>query len=476
MSDKAKQNLSLTCMFGAFVFLQFTLLGLANRAGEGYLTTAQRDLVYYVLQVLVILGYLLYSLISRLCFSGRARRITVSCTLALFLLCLIVMLAAGSDSLLNVIVSMAAVLCLGGIGGGVHHRMSLETVMGAEVAKCMGFGSAAAVVLQYLLQIRSGAWPLLAVFMLASLLFLFFLLYRKPAAFMPGDRRTEKMQPGRILSPVFITAVFLLSACFYNEYIHHLMIRSDYTSYNVYSWPRLMLVPGYLLFAAVGDRKNGKYVPVMTLCIMLIAQLNVILTGSSGAYWLNMCLFYFTISAFTSYYLLSFWRLAPKTGNPALWAPFGRILDSAMVLFTGAIHLSALPVPVVLGGDVIGISLVILTMALSGDLNLSGAGAGGLQAIPEEKRNSHEAPDHSLPIRSQEETMARMRERYDLTPREAEVLRELVLTEDKQAVISERLNIQVKTLQDYVTRLYRKTGAATRSGLTVLYHENRHRP
>lgn len=66
-----------------------------------------------------------------------------------------------------------------------------------------------------------------------------------------------------------------------------------------------------------------------------------------------------------------------------------------------------------------------------------------------------------------------MRERYDLTPREAEVLRELVLTEDKQTVISERLNIQVKTLQDYVTRLYRKTGAATRAGLTDLYHENR---
>ena len=67
-----------------------------------------------------------------------------------------------------------------------------------------------------------------------------------------------------------------------------------------------------------------------------------------------------------------------------------------------------------------------------------------------------------------------MQELYHLTPREAEVLRELVLTEDKQSVISERLNIQVKTVQDYVTRLYRKTGASTRSGLTDLYHESRH--
>jgi DNA-binding CsgD family transcriptional regulator len=65
-----------------------------------------------------------------------------------------------------------------------------------------------------------------------------------------------------------------------------------------------------------------------------------------------------------------------------------------------------------------------------------------------------------------------MRQRYDLTRREVDVLRELVLTEDKQTVISERLSIKVKTLQDYVTRLYRKTGATTRAGLIVLYHEN----
>ena len=80
-----------------------------------------------------------------------------------------------------------------------------------------------------------------------------------------------------------------------------------------------------------------------------------------------------------------------------------------------------------------------------------------------------------MPLRSPEETLSRMRENYQLTPREMDVLRELVLTEDKQTVISERLSIQVKTLQDYVTRLYRKTGVMTRAGLTDLYHENRNR-
>ena len=74
---------------------------------------------------------------------------------------------------------------------------------------------------------------------------------------------------------------------------------------------------------------------------------------------------------------------------------------------------------------------------------------------------------------SPEETINRMQERYKLSPRETEVLREVVLTEDKQAIISERLGIRIGTLQAYVTRLYRKTGTKTRSGLLELYHNTR---
>ena len=63
-----------------------------------------------------------------------------------------------------------------------------------------------------------------------------------------------------------------------------------------------------------------------------------------------------------------------------------------------------------------------------------------------------------------------MASRYGLTPKETALLRELVLTEDKQTVIGERMDLKVKTIQKYVTQIYRKTGATTRSGLTELYH------
>ncbi|MBO7663481.1 MAG: hypothetical protein J6U01_08915 [Clostridia bacterium] len=40
-------SLALAALFGSYVFLQFTVLGLCNHAGEGFLPTEQRELVYY---------------------------------------------------------------------------------------------------------------------------------------------------------------------------------------------------------------------------------------------------------------------------------------------------------------------------------------------------------------------------------------------------------------------------------------------
>ena len=193
-----------------------------------------------------------------------------------------------------------------------------------------------------------------------------------------------------------------------------------------------------------------------------------------------MCLFYCSIAAFTSYYLLTFWRLAPGTRNPALTAPLGRMLDSGIVLLSGAIHLSSFPATVVLSADIAGVAAVIVLMSINGDFSFSafpsdqtaGSDAPGISQDAADTADLPRTPLQSG-IRSEEEALILMQEKYSLTRRETEVLAQLVLSEDKQSVISDRLSISVKTLQDYVTRLYRKTGAKTRSGLTELYHKAR---
>ena len=457
LSDKRKQDLSLTLFYASFLFLWVSVFPPAGRAGEGWLSARQQEKVYYVQQIFLIAGMLACA--ARCQFlSGRRKHLVLALfVFAVFLPGVAVLLFADSGTPFYLAVSFAVMLCLGELCGEVYHRMSRETACGTDTAGCMGVGSAAAIALQYLLQIRWGQTPVLPVLMLAAVLMLAYRLLTQEEVSPEKDTPASgPVQPSRLLTTSLITVLFLLFLCFYNAYLHHRTVQPDSSATGAYTWPRLITILCYLLFAVIGDRKQGRLVPLAALLITLAATLNSVLTGSRGAYWLNMCLFYSAAAATICYYTLRFWQLAPGTKCPALWASMGRIIDCAMVLVTGSLRLDTLPAAGILGLDLAGVALIILMMAVSGDFNLTEAEVPEVQSLC-----------------SPEETLARMRERYNLTAREAEVLRELVQTEDKQTVVSKRLSIQVKTLQDYVTRLYRKTGASTRAGLTDLYYETR---
>lgn len=330
------------------------------------------------------------------------------------------LLTAGAGLLLfarNGVAGLAALcltlLSLGCVGGAWYFRMAQAAALGLPVGRGMGLGYAAAVALQYALQLWRGQKALLGPALLAAALGLFLLLRRdfpETAAQPPGSPQPRR----RLVRVCLITAALLLFTAFYNGYIHHLQIRSGYGDYNVYAWSRLMLIPGYLLFAALGDRSGGRLVPLAALCTVTAALLNAVLAGAD---WLNMCLFYVAISV--SYYNLSFWRLAAGTKSPARWASMGRVLDSAMVLLCGALRVSALSAPAV---------LVLMTM--NGDLSLGPVPAGA-------------APAPSPPP---------------------------VPAADPLEALAARLDVSVSTLRHHTTAIYKKTGVGTRAGLVRLYH------
>ena len=451
MREKTKRTTELAVLFASFMFLQLTVLWMGNHAGEGYLPVDQREMVYYILQVFAILGFLAYAAARGLLRGASAGRGVTAGLLAVFFAgAAALLLTEGSR--LHLAVTYATVLCLGCLGGMVYERMSGAAARGEGAAWSMGVGCATAYALQYFLQLRRSILPLLAAVMLAAFVLLARALLRETP---PAAPASEGKGLRRLLIPCLIAATLLLFTSFYNGYIHHLQVVSGYGAYNVYSWPRLMLVPCFLFFGLIGDRRQGRLVPIAALCIALAALLNSALVGNTGAYWLNMCLFYCALAGVVAYYDLTFWWLAPGTKHPALWASMGRILDSAVVLFTGLLRISALPAAAILSVDVAGLAVILVLMAVNGDFIFAAS-----------------APEPAPPgPPDREDRLAAIAARCGLSPAEARVLRELVLTEDKQAAIAERLSIRVSTVQHHTTAIYRKTGASTRAGLSRLYHD-----
>ena len=451
MAQKVKNVLGLAGLFGSFMLLQLCVLWLGNRAGEGWLSVERQELVYYAIQVFAILGFVGWGFLPR-----GARRGALAAAL--------VLACAGTAALLlcahgpfYAAATFLTVLCVSCLGGAVNTRMAAALTRGLPAAPGLGVGAAAAVLLQYVLQIRWTLTPLLAVLLLAALALMALALLRRPEE-APAPERTEAAPRRALVCVCLIAAALLGFTAFYNGYIHHLQIASGYGTYNVYSWPRLLLIPVYLLFGALGSAKRGRLVPLAALCVVAVALLNSVLAGDEGSYWLNMCLFYAAIAAEVSYYHLCFWRLAPGAKRPALFAVLGRVLDSAVVLLGGLLQVSSLSAPVVLAVDVVLLAAVLVLMAWKGDF------AFAAPAVPAAAAVSAPPPPEADPVEV-------LRERCGLTEQEAAVFRELVLTEDKQEAVAARLGISVNTLRHHVTALYRKTGAQTRAGLTRMARE-----
>lgn len=446
------KSIRYTLLFVSFMFTQFVVLRMGNQAGRGYLSGEHQELVYLFIQVAAILGFLGHALLRSV---ANAKDIYKPLTASALLLCLsgaAMMLFCPPASLFYLIVTGLSVLLLGYIGGAVYTRLSVLMPEEKHAGLCIGIGYALAVALQFCLQLQWTVVPAMALLLLLSFAVLAVFLLKDNVPQTPAQEQQEKtVSRSTLVFSVGITFALLIFTSYYNSYIHHLQIASGYTDYNVYSWPRLLMIPTVILFGLIGDIRDGRFLPICTLCAAAIALLNTALLGRD-TYLLNMCLYYVAITTVIAYYHVTFLRLAPRTKHPALWACMGRVIDSAVVILSFVLQISTRSQVVVLVIDIAALAAVIVMMALSGAFELSAPADAKAESEPE----------------AEMDPFPTLQERFALSSAETKVLRELVLTEDKQSAIADNLGMSVNTLRHHITAIYKKTGEQTRTGLYKL--------
>lgn len=456
MKNDFKKNAVAAFFFASFMFLQFVILRMGNQAGRGFLSAKQQENVYIFLQIFVICGIAFHIILNSIIKKEQVIKPVLPVLLGICGICSGYMLFASAGSAVYLVVTFLNVFILGFIAGRVYLYMSEYYSSGIRTGICMGTGYSAALLLQFLFQLQWFIKPVIAVFALVALMVLGYVFICGGPDEETAEEKPDFIPMRKFLSACVIAAAFLLFTAFYCGYIHHLQISSGYKDYNVYTWPRLLMIPGVLAFGLTGDYKKGRYLPLVTLCFSVTAFLNAVLVGKADTYWLNMCLYYISLSAAVSYYNLTFWKIARKTGNPAACSVSGRVIDSVTVIPLCLVSLTEASAGAVLSFNIAALVLIIIVMALNGDLNLSEQ-----QIAPEKQKDAM----------SEDDILSSVADRYSLTPAEIRVFRFLVLTEDKQAAIAERLSVKLRTVQANVTSIYRKTGVTTRSGLLQIFHD-----
>ena len=414
-SIQKNNNIRMSVLFSSFMFIQFIILRMSNQAGRGYLEEQYQEFVYLFIQLVVIGGFFIHALIRTKVRSEKNYKRLTLVSLALCMTGTAVMLFSSAASLFYLAVTGLSVFFLGFTGGAVYSQIVSLTANKARAGFCIGTGYAAAVALQFCLQLQWTVVPALSVMLAVSFGALGFLLLKSTEALAAPEQEQDFAARPLLFFTSVITLALLIFTSYYNSYIHHLQIASGYTDYNVYTWPRLLMIPAILLFGFLGDLRGGKFLPLGTLCVVVVALLNTVLLGRE-TYILNMCLYYVAVTAVIAYYNLTFIR--------------------------------------------------IIMMTLTGAFDLSEHARHEAQSVPET------APVPEPQTETETDPCSAIQEIYRITPSEMKVLRELVSTDDKQDVIASRLNISVSTLRHHVTSIYKKTGTQTRSALCKLVMNN----
>ena len=414
--------------------------------------------LHYIDYALVALGFVSFALLRRVTEHFTFRRtllllpsIAYGCTV--LLLFRLENVAAFSAS------AMGAAYFMGLLGGMVYFCMAAALADSPRMGRVMALGASAAVLLQYLLQeywhIEAGIPIALVLGFCAAL----YLTVRRPWEWLTQDclpyeapkPETARAMTGTLIRLCLNALCLYALGTIYDRQMMLLNIQSGYEDYNLYAWPRLFTIAGYLLVGFLSDAGRGRLLSVATLCTALVALLNPALFGDPAYYTTNMCLFYLHLGASLSYYNLAFWRIAPRTGWPELWAGMGRIatnLFSALLTLTPVSHLS---MPAAIGVDAVLFGVLVVSMTVGGELTVA------RPAPPE------------APEQTQEQKLHAYCRRCAFTPRETEVFERLITTDDDLQGIADSLYISRRMVQRYVSSIYEKTETKTRLGLFQRY-------
>lgn len=403
-------------------------------------------------------GFLSFSLLRKACKTERSRKAALIVVGALCLAAAAVLLIADQPAVF-LASATAALLLTGHIGGCVYYDTAMCFAGSRYTGRVIGAGMAAPIVLQFVVQnlISQSVVFMVGIFLSVALVMLF--VIRVPRNWIPGkpvqsfsdDRKYRK------------TAIALVAAVVLMSLVAG-MIDSVLTafnaerSYNIYSGVRLFYALGLVLAGFIADVKERKYLPLATVCAILVSSVCMFFLSEEVGYFAGTALMYLYSGFYVIFLTVMFLDFAPKSKCPELWAGMGRIVRSLTVAAT---ILPALSIYDAVGSTALAVGSCLISIGIL------------LVLLPYIAR-AVTASEQIEEIPAQQEILSQERlqlyaERCSLTPRETEVLERLLTTDDDLQEIADSLFISRRMVQRHVSSIYEKAETKTRVGLLRNY-------
>ncbi len=443
MSDK--DNKSLPMIVSVFYILLLTAFGFVltmtaemTDAIGGSLDSAGHILFSFLLGF----GCLLFGLSRMALISKKMRKVTLIGVSVLYIL---FMAGVYADIYSFGRVYWLVILCIGYVAGYIYYLVMAEMLQISHGCVVMTVGLALPYFLQFVLQPvvsdeRVGLLINVVLFLLVAALLL------NPPEFAFGEilpfseNGNDRNVAGisrirRLVGTAFLMIVALG--------IVEMSWGADSVDVTIfYKWPRLGIVVAIVLLGIVADRFGWAGVEKLVIISVIFAFAAIYGGSYSG---LRLFLFNYCAGIYNAYILLGFWILAPATTHPDVWASGGRFIA---MMETGYFYLVR---DVSLSGNYLLVLIQALAIALT---------VGIL----------HSKMEEVYPKAEEGDPFGRFCEKYHFTPRECDVMRVLVSSDDTAKALSAGLNISERMFYRYIKQMCEKVGGVeNRNGLVKLY-------
>ncbi|MBQ9199811.1 MAG: helix-turn-helix transcriptional regulator [Lachnospiraceae bacterium] len=365
----------------------------------------------------------------------------------------------------NLYITWIVLLSLGYLGGVVYYYIAVAIGRTRYVGRVAMIGQIFALLMQMLIPQNIDD-----TFILITILIIVFLLVTYLVLFPPADWMFEEILPYAKETPMWNNeirkrlTILLIIVFFADMFVCLVEITWTAKLENdiMYTFPRYFMIAGYALAGIFADYKKHKYLDTALLVVLGFSFSGIYMAEHTTE---RLCIYYI-LAGFTILYMnIKFWHLASYTKSPEIWASFGRII----YVFEGFI--SEFFIKTIRGSNfyctiVLALFFAVVIYCILKESPLKAQGEWIL----------FESDEALQSIESKEEATQKefmnYASTYELTPRECDVLKCILNSDESMKIIAEQLGISERMLYRYMNQLYEKTGAENRAGLVKKYYES----
>lgn len=242
-------------------------------------------------------------------------------------------------------------------------------------------------------------------------------------------------------------------------------------------WPRLLLIVSALAAGVLYDLRGRSYMNIVMACAAMLSTLSffvLIINDNSGNELAASIIFYLGSGFFVVFFTTKFAALSTYARWAYLWPCMGRVINNICTMLTTApavaIFMSRDVLMAVVAELVLFVGIAISLLAHSGQRSdgavtqsgptLAADDLGEIYAPQQADTMPLEAPELSFDERLEGFVTA-----YDLTPRERDVLKALVASDDSVQDVAASLFLSRSTLYRHIASINKKVGTNSRVAL-----------